>query len=182
VEFPVALSPFLWYNGPKGDDFMVFLRPILPEDRERMLDILTSDKVNKTYMLSDYEKREDAAPLFLRLMDMSREGTKYVRAISLDGGLIGFVNQVEAENQTIELGYVIHPDFHGKGYMTQALKLAISEMFEKGYSQVITGAFSTNAASLRVMEKCGMDRLEKTDEIDYRGQVHTCIYYQKTQE
>jgi RimJ/RimL family protein N-acetyltransferase len=161
---------------------MVLLRPTRPEDRERMLDILTSNQVNKTYMLPDYEKREDAAPLFLRLMDMSREETKYVRAISLDGGLIGFVNQVEAENQTIELGYVIHPDFHGKGYMTQALKLAISEMFEKGYSQVITGAFSTNAASLRVMEKCGMDRLEKTDEIDYRGQVHTCIYYQKTQE
>ena len=39
---------------------MVSLRPIVPEDRERMLDILTSDKVNKTYMLPDFETKEDA--------------------------------------------------------------------------------------------------------------------------
>ena len=70
---------------------MVSLRPIVPEDRERMLDILTSHKVNKTYMLPDFEKREDAAPLFHRLMDMSQGESKYVRAIDLDGGLIGFV-------------------------------------------------------------------------------------------
>ena len=161
---------------------MVFLRQILPQDRERMLDILTSEKVNRTYMLPDFPERDAAEPLFRRLMDMSRENIKYVRGIDLDGGLIGFVNQVEVEDQAIELGYVIHPEFHGKGYMPQALKLAIDEMFGKGYTQVITGAFSTNAASLRVMEKCGMERLEKTDEIEYRGVTHTCIYYRKTRE
>ena len=156
---------------------MVSLRPIVPEDRERMLDILTSEKVNKTYMQPDFEKCEDAAPLFLRLMDMSQSESKYVHAIDLEGGLIGFVNQVEVENQAIELGYVIHPDFHGKGYMTQALKLAIGEMFEKGYTQVITGAFSTNAASIRVMEKCAMVRQTRTDVIEYRGAEYTCVYY-----
>ena len=55
---------------------MVFLREILPEDRERMLDILTSEKVNKTYMLPDFEHREDALPMFLRLMEMSRNRSK----------------------------------------------------------------------------------------------------------
>ena len=158
---------------------MVSLRPIVPEDRERMLDILTSDKVNKTYMLPDFEKREDAAPLFHRLMDMSQGETKYVRAIDLDGGLIGFVNQVEVENKTIELGYVIHPEFHGKGYMPKALQLAFEEMFSLGYEEVITGAFSTNTASIRVMEKCAMTKLSKTDEIEYRGITHTCVYYSR---
>ena len=161
---------------------MVFLRSVLPEDRERMLDILTSEKVNKTYMIPDFPEREAAVPLFQRLMDMSQSGSKYVRAIDLDGGLIGFVNQVDLEDQTIELGYVIHPDFHGMGYMTQALKLAIGEMFDKGYTQIITGAFSTNAASIRVMKKCGMTKLDKTDEIEYRGVTHTCVYYRKLQE
>ena len=161
---------------------MVFLRSVLPEDRERMLDILTSEKVNKTYMIPDFPEREAAVPLFQRLMDMSQSGSKYVRAIDLDGGLIGFVNQVDLEDQTIELGYVIHPDFHGMGYMTDALKLAIEEMFEKGYTQVITGAFSSNLASIRVMEKCGMTKLDKTDEIEYRGVTHTCVYYRKLQE
>ncbi len=161
---------------------MVFLRPILSEDRERMLDILTSPKVNRTYMLPDYEHREDAAPLFLRLMEMCRDDSKYVRAVATEEGLVGFLNHTDIQDREIELGYVIHPDFHGKGYMTQALQLAMDELFNLGYSEVITGAFSTNAASIRVMEKCGMERLEKTDEIEYRGVTHTCVYYFKKQE
>ena len=158
---------------------MVSLRPILQSDRERMLDILTSEKVNKTYMIPDFPEREAAAPLFRRLMDLSQEGTKYVRAIDLDGGLIGFVNQVEVEETSIELGYVVHPDFHGKGYMTQALQLAFEELFRQGYEEVITGAFTTNAASIRVKEKCGMTKLSKTDEIEYRDITHTCVYYSR---
>ena len=155
---------------------MVTLRPILPEDRERMLDILTSEKVNKTYMLPDFAHREDAVPLFQRLLDMSGSGTKYVRAIDMEGGLIGFVNQVEPADRSIELGYVIHPDFQGKGYMTEALRLAIEELFTLGWNEVMAGAFSANIASIRCMEKCGMERLEKTEEIEYRGTVHLCRY------
>ena len=161
---------------------MVFLRPIGENDRERMLDILTSNQVNKTYMLPDFEHREDAAPLFLRLLEISQSGSKYVRAIDLDGGLIGYINQVEAENGSIELGYVIHPDFHGMGYMTEALQLAINELFDLGYQEVIAGAFSKNAASIRVMQKSGMSKITKSDEIEYRGMIHTCVYYRKIQE
>ena len=161
---------------------MVFLRQLQPEDQERMLDILTSDRVNKTYMLPDFAHREDALPLFQRLMNMSQGSETFVRAIALEDGLIGFMNQVEAENGSIELGYVIHPDFHGRGYMTQALKLGFEMLFNLGYQEVITGAFSTNAASIRVMEKCGMTKLTKTDQIDFRGKTHTCVYYSKTQE
>lgn len=158
---------------------MVFLRPILPEDRERMLDVLTSDKVNKTYMLPDFEDREAAVPHFHRLMNMSNDASKYIRAIATQEGLVGFVNQVEIQGKSIELGYVIHPDFQGKGYMTQALPLAMEAMFAMGYEEVITGAFSSNTASIRVMEKSGMHRLEKTDEIEYRGITHTCVYYSR---
>jgi RimJ/RimL family protein N-acetyltransferase len=89
---------------------------------------------------------------------------------------------VEVEDGSIELGYVIHPDFQGKGYMTQALKLAMEELFHMQYRQVITGAFTENTASIRVMEKSGMTRMEKIDKIDYRGKVHTCIYYAKKYE
>ena len=77
----------------------------------------------------------------------------------------------------IELGYVIHPRFHGKGYMTQALKAAIEELFSDGYREVITGAFEENRASIRVMEKAGMILQGKTEEIEYRGKTHNCIYY-----
>ena len=161
---------------------MVFLREILPEDRERMLDILTSEKVNRTYMLPDFEHREDALPLFLRLMEMSSNRSKYLRAIADGDGLVGFVNQVDLQDGEMELGYVIHPDFHGRGYMTRALELAMEEVFSLGCQKIITGAFSSKPASIRVMEKCRMTRMDKTDEIEYRGNVHTCVYYRKIQE
>ena len=73
---------------------MVSLRPIVPEDRERMLDILTSDKVNKTYMLPDFEKREDAAPLFHRLMDMMCELHYHGIQASIDALLHSIANPV----------------------------------------------------------------------------------------
>ena len=158
---------------------MVFLRTIEPADQERMLDILTSELVNKTYMLPDFAQREDAVPLFLRLMEMSRDAGSYVRAIATEDGLAGFLNRVEIQGKTIELGYVIHPDFHGRGYMTKALQLAMEELFVLGYEEVLTGAFSTNIASIRVMEKCGMAKLDKTEEIPYQCVTHTCLYYSK---
>ena len=161
---------------------MVFLRTIEPADQERMLDILTSELVNKTYMLPDFAQREDAVPLFLRLMEMSRDAGSYVRAIATEDGLAGFLNRVEIQGKTIELGYVIHPDFHGRGYMTKALQLAMEELFALGYEEILTGAFSTNIPSIRVMEKCAMTKLDKTDKIPYRGVTHTCVYYSRKQE
>lgn len=161
---------------------MVFLRAITPDDRKRMLDILTSDKVSQTYMLPVYDKREDAEPLFCRLMNLCKGKEDYVRGIATADGLVGFLNHTDIQGTQIELGYVIHPDFHGQGFMTQGLLLAIEELFALGYRAIITGAFSDNTASIRVMEKCGMTRLSKSDHIEYRGKTHTCVYYQKIQE
>ena len=154
----------------------ITLRSFLEADQEQILDTVTSNIVNKTYMLPDYENRSDAIPLFLRLKDLSNDPNRYVRCISLDDTAIGYLNDVETHDGEIELGYVIHPDYHNRGFMTAALKLAITELFELGYRTVVCGAFEENKASQRVMEKAGMKRIEKIDEIDYRGKIHRCVY------
>ena len=158
----------------------ISLRSLSHEDELPILDILTSQEVRKTYMLPDYHSREDAIPLFQRLMDLSKDPSRYVRCISLGQTAVGFLNDVEIRNNTIELGYVIHPDYHNRGFMTAALKLAISELFQSGYTDIHCGAFEENRASQRVMEKAGMKRIEKVDEIDYRGKIHRCVYCQIT--
>ena len=155
----------------------VKLRPFLPSDQNRILETVTSTKVNQTYMLPDFERIEDAIPLFERLAERSRDENRFVRCIDVDGQAIGFLNDVEIKDGSIELGYVIHPDHHNRGYMTAALKLAISELFNLGYSCVFCGAFEENKASQRVMEKCGMLLQEHTDIIPYRGQEFQCVYY-----
>lgn len=153
------------------------LKPIQIENQEQMLDMLTSEKVNKTFMLPDYPSRQDALPLFRRLVELSRDQSRYVRGIYAGDILVGFLNDVENSDGTIELGYVIHPEHWGKGCMTAALRLAIADLFRLGYRQVVCGAFRENVASIRVMEKAGMEKLQKTDEIEYRGKLHQCVYY-----
>ena len=155
----------------------VILRTFLPEDMQQMLDIFTDNTVNKTYMLPDFAERSAAIPLFDRLMGLSKDNSRYVRCIALGDTAIGFLNDVEIKDGTIEVGYAIHPAYHGKGYMTQALDSAIRELFCLGYDQVICGAFTENPASIRVMEKCGMVQLPQTEVIPYRGTDHLCVYY-----
>ncbi len=153
------------------------MRKIYPEDQEFFLDILTDNTVNKTYMLPDFGSRADAIPLFQRLRSLSEDGNRFVRCISNGDTAVGFLNDVEIKDGKIELGYAIHPKHHNKGYMTAALKAAIAELFDMGLHEVICGAFEGNDASMRVMEKSGMQRIPYSDTVDYRGQTHKCIYY-----
>ena len=155
----------------------LIIKKITEGDQESALDLLTNDTIRKTYMLPDFEKREDAVPLFRRIMELSRGDQRYVRGIYLNDHLIGYSNEVEVVEKSIELGYLIHPDYHGKGYMTEALIALIPALFALGYEEVVCGAFEENPASLRVMAKAGMRLLDKTDEIEYRGKMHRCIYY-----
>ena len=148
-------------------------------DLEAGLDLLTNDTVKQTYMLPDFEKRQDAVPLFQRLMSLSKGNDRYVVGIYLNGYLIGYVNEVEKKDGKMELGYLIHPDFHGRGYMTEALAAVTEHLLDNGLNEVVTGAFEENKASLRVMKKAGMTKLEYTDEIEYRGKLHRCIYYSR---
>lgn len=154
------------------------LKIITEAEKDIMLDLLTDDSIKQTYMLPDFESRETSIPLFQRLCALSKDKTHFVRGIFTDGKLVGFLNDVEIENGTIELGYVIHPDHWGKGYATAALKVAITQLFDLGYHMVLAGAFAENPASLRVMEKAGMRKISKTDTIEYRGVLHSCVYCQ----
>ena len=152
------------------------LREFMESDWPRLAMLATSNEVNKTYMLPDFESEEKARPLFDRLMAMSKDDKRYVRAMEENGEFVGFCNDVERDGDSVEIGYAMCPDVWGRGYCTAALKLAIADLFEQGFEQVVAGAFVENPASLRVMEKAGMTPIDKVDEIDYRGRTHTCVY------
>ena len=154
----------------------LFLRPIPLSDADQLADILRNDTVKQTYMVPDLT--EDAAlTLAKKIALLSADSSRYIRGIYLDGALIGQLNDVSTENGSIELGWFIHPDYHNKGIATEAAKAAIDDLFTKGYDQVVAGAFSENLASMRVMQKAGMQLQEFTEEIEYRGKIHHCIYY-----
>lgn len=152
------------------------LRAFQESDWPRAAALLTSSEVGKNYMLPEFESTEQARPLFERLMALSLDGARYVRAMEAGGQFVGFCNDVERDGDTVEIGYAICPDMWGRGYATAALKLAIGELFTLGFRQVAAGAFEENKASLRCMEKAGMIPMDKTDVIEYRGRTHHCVY------
>ena len=152
------------------------LRVLLESDWPRAAMLLTSSEVNKTYMLPDFESPEASRPLFDRLMALSKDDKRYVRAMEAEGEFVGFLNDVERKEDSVEVGYAICPDAWGRGHATAALKLAIRDLFDLGFDRVVAGAFVGNDASLRVMEKAGMTPIDQVDDIEYRGKVHKCVY------
>lgn len=152
------------------------MRPFEEKDRENMIDLFMDCVVKQTYMLPDFVSREAAGKLFDRLLDLSQKEDRYVAAICLDGVCIGILSETEISGESIELGYALLPQYQNCGYCTEALAGAIQWLQDRGVREVVAGAFEENLASIRVMEKCGMERLDKTDEIEYRGKVHRCVY------
>jgi RimJ/RimL family protein N-acetyltransferase len=146
-------------------------------DEGALMSIFKSDVVKATYMVPDLETREAEIKLFERLRDLSLREDRYVFRIFLDGKLIGLLNDTEICGKTIEVGYALHPDYQGRGFATEALGAVIPYLFAEGFDQVLAGAFETNTASMRVMEKCGMSRTKMTSEIEYRGKTYKCVYY-----
>jgi RimJ/RimL family protein N-acetyltransferase len=128
-------------------------------------------------MVPEFSCREDAVSIFEALKRLSNDDGRLVYGIFLNEILIGFINDVGISEKEAELGYVIATRYKNQGYATEAFKAAIKEAFDRGISVVLAGAFEENSASIRVMQKCGMTRLDKEELIEYKGVSHRCIYY-----
>ncbi len=153
------------------------IKPFQDIDQKAMIELLTNNVIKKSFMIPDFKTEEEAINMFKKLQGFSYSDNHFERGIYLNHQLIGFVNDVEIDDSVIELGYVIHPNFHNKGYATEMLKAVINDLFSKGFNQIITGAFDDNLASINVMRKCGMSKISKEDDISYHGVLHHCHYY-----
>ena len=73
-------------------------------------------------------------------------------------GTVGYnVTKVTPLGKFVGAGYFILPEYHGQGYMTEALNEVIRFAFEDdGVFRINTGCITENRASERVMQKCGM--------------------------
>ena len=154
------------------------LQAIGDPDTEDLISILCNDEIKKTYMVPDFPAREDALRLSERIRQLSLLPDRFVYGIKLNGRLIGLINEVDRSDNAIEVGYVIHPDYQNRGYATEALRASVQELFRMGYTAVRAGIFEGNDASKRVIEKSGMHLINLTEEIEYRGQTHRCIYFE----
>lgn len=154
------------------------LKIIEEKDKKDLLEIVKNPLVKKSYMLPDLISEEEEEKLFQRLRDSTLNKERFVYGVYSKNKIIGFINEVSLEEETIELGYFIDPKEWNKGYATEALKSAIEELFRMGIKAVQAAHFENNPASGRVMQKAGMQRIDKTEIVEYRNANHRCLYYE----
>lgn len=152
------------------------LSPLEESDLEDLIDILANENVSKTYMICDLYTDADRKKLYDRLCRFIADSESILYGIRKNGALIGFIHDMEIDRDSIEMGYVLSFEHWNNGYMTEAFKAMIKILFECGFGSVIAGYFEENTASMRVMEKCGMSPMGKTEDVEYRGAVHKVFY------
>jgi RimJ/RimL family protein N-acetyltransferase len=93
--------------------------------------------------------------------DPSRQRTNYRLGVVVEGKLIGtaMLSIVSAEHRRGEIGYVIHPDWWGRGIATEAAGMLLELGFQElGLHRIEATTRPDNTASWHVLEKIGMRR------------------------
>ena len=155
----------------------LMLQSFSDKDYTNMKEMLSNEEIGKTNMIPSLKSEADFLKIFNSFKNLSLNNDCFVVGVYLNNSLIGFMNQTEVDGESIELGYVINPKYKNNGYATEALIKAIEILFERGFKEVICGSFEENKASIRVMIKAGMNKIDKEDDIEYKGIIHHCVYY-----
>ncbi len=86
-----------------------------------------------------------------------------------DGALLGWCGlKYHPDTGETDLGYRLHRRYWGQGYATEAGRACLDYGFWKlGLRRIVAQVMAANLASIRVLEKCGMDAVAS---ISYEGQ------------
>ncbi|MDP9300980.1 MAG: GNAT family N-acetyltransferase [Actinomycetota bacterium] len=143
----------------------LLLRPFTPADFSALYAYQSRTDVTR-YLLWDARTEDQirqALDTKIRATAIASEGDFLALAAELKetGAVVGdfTLELFSAEHACGELGYIIHPDHHGRGYATEGGRAVLSIAFaELGLHRVIGRLEPRNAASARVLEKLGMRR------------------------
>lgn len=105
-----------------------------------------------------FETVEEAADTVGFLMGVYENGDgPYVYPVlRKDGTNVGYVQAVPLEDETWEIGYHIGGAYTKHGYATEAVKAFLPVIMGKlGISEIAGICLAENAASVKVMERCG---------------------------
>ncbi|MDI9469275.1 MAG: GNAT family N-acetyltransferase [Bacillota bacterium] len=137
------------------------LRPFHPKDLEAV-HRLFSDPQTTRYLLHGVRTKAQTAGYIRDVMEpvLTAERLLLHLAITLpDTGVIGAVSVTGTGYRTAELAWILHWAHTGRGYATEAAAALLDLVFENDLlDQVSAHADARNQASLRLMERLGMEQ------------------------
>ena len=109
-----------------------------------------------------FETVEEAAETLSFLMSVyeNGDGPLVYPFLLKDGSNAGYVQAVPVDNGEWEIGYHTGKHYTGHGYATEAIKAFLPVIMDHLQIDHIYGVcLADNAASVRVLEKCGFERI-----------------------
>lgn len=93
--------------------------------------------------------------------------------------LVGMIGMV-GDHDPVEIGYWIGRRHWGQGFATSAVELLVQEAQRRGIARLVAEVFPENAASMRVLEKCGFARQGSVyKDLPQRGGLRELIRFQR---
>ena len=148
-------------NMPTLSTERLLLRPMHPMDAEDMYDYARRSEVTRYLLWREHEDisftrdylnyigRRYALGDFYDWAIVERESRKMI-------GTCGFT-KIDTANNSAEIGYVLNPDFHRRGFGSKAVKEILKFGFEELSLNRIEARFMQgNEASLSLMKSVGM--------------------------
>jgi RimJ/RimL family protein N-acetyltransferase len=139
------------------------LRPWQPDDLAELTRLLTDPVITRYILVHTPFSPEDVAELSDRTMEQwERNGFGPWAAIEkATGRWVGRIGLDELPDwpgpHKVEVGWELHRKFWGRGLATEGGRAGVRHGFETvGLERIISATMATNAASRRVMEKCGL--------------------------
>ncbi|MCE4956818.1 GNAT family N-acetyltransferase [Macrococcoides caseolyticum] len=133
-------------------------RPLSKTDKQFIYELLTHDGTSK-YQAWTFETMAQVEKYIEEMLEMAPK--IHYRVIIGQADTIYGVCSITVNNKHKkgEIGYMIHPDYWGKGIATQAAKDLIRYGFDDlSLNRIYAVTDVRNNGSIRVLEKCGLQR------------------------
>ena len=154
----LEIPPMPTLAGPR-----VRLRAFRADDADALFTVHSDPRVMRYWSHAPWTEREQAVAR-LAALERDRESSEFYQwAIAVDGDdrLVGTVSlfALNRAQKRAEVGYALASNVWGRGYATEALKLAVDFAFEAlGVARLAADIDPRNDASCRLVERIGFVR------------------------
>src|SRR6476660_1634872 len=140
---------------PVLDTTRLLLRQLKETDVSAIYSLRSNEQVNQ-FIDRPTAKDPEEAKAFIQKIT---ENKSYYWGITLkeNGKMIGTICfwNLSADRKRAELGYELHPDYQGKGYMDEAIKEVIGFAFRSGFTSLEAHTHRDNLPSTKLLLKHG---------------------------
>jgi RimJ/RimL family protein N-acetyltransferase len=158
------------------DGGVVQLRPLVAADATTVQWLAGDARVAAMTAAIPHPYPPGAARAWIATHRCGRRHGDFVYGIERgDGRLVGTLGLRIAPNPHGNVGYWIGRPYWGRGYATAAARAGVDALFEySGLAWLMAAHVADNAASARVLAKCGMREVARIA-VDHRGRAATLV-------